>query len=475
MGLKKTNQDYDDDTKALIADLARAEETALARRQQERKSELESCECKEGMFPTGGMGSVSTRRDFIKTATAGAAALTAGAAVAETPPGAMDYPIQADPTREQGRLTLDDGGYGSRSQFEAEVRWRYPTKTKESSWTMTPLDSGQGVITPSGLHFERHHGGIPNIDPATHSLVVHGMVDNARKYSMDELKRFPSVSRFHFIECSGNGLTEWREPTLKTVQGTHGLTSTSEWTGVPLSTILREVGVKDDAAWILAEGADAAVMTRSVPMDKAWKDAMLVYAQNGEAIRPEQGYPLRLLLPGFEGNTHIKWLRRLEISDKPFMTREETSKYTDLLRGGKARQFSFTMEAKSVITYPSGEMKLPGAGFYEISGLAWSGRGRVKRAEVSVDGGATWQLAELQGPIMPVCHTRFRFPWRWDGQPAILQSRCQDETGYVQPTIQELVDARGLDGGKFGSIYHLNGIQSWAVAADGGVTNVHQY
>jgi len=318
-------------------------------------------------------------------------------------------------------------------------------------------------------------GGIPNIDPARHSLIIHGMVDRPMKYTMADLMRFPSVSRFHFIECSGNGLTEWREPKLKTVQGTHGLTSTSEWTGIPLSTILAEVGVQDGAAWILAEGADAAVMTRSVPLDKCWGDAMLAYAQNGEALRPEQGHPLRLLLPGWEGNTHIKWLRRIEVSDAPFMSREETSKYTDLLNGGKARQFSFTMEAKSVITFPSGEMKLPGAGFYEISGLAWSGRGRVKRVEVSVDGGQSWRLASLEGPIMPVCHTRFRIPWQWDGSPAILQSRCQDETGYVQPTIKQLVDARGLDGGGYGSVYHLNGIQSWGVASDGSVTNVHHY
>jgi sulfane dehydrogenase subunit SoxC len=216
-------------------------------------------------------------------------------------------------------------------------------------------------------------------------------------------------------------------------------------------------------------------MTRSVPLDKCWGDAMLAYAQNGEALRPEQGHPLRLLLPGFEGNTHIKWLRRLEVSDAPFMSREETSKYTDLLTGGKARQFSFTMEAKSVITFPSGEMKLPGSGFYEITGLAWSGRGRIKRVEVSVDGGNNWRIASLEGPIMPVCHTRFRIPWQWDGSPAILQSRCQDETGYVQPTIKQLVEARGLDGGGYGSVYHLNGIQSWGVAGDGSVTNVHHY
>jgi sulfane dehydrogenase subunit SoxC len=338
---------------------------------------------------------------------------------------------------------------------------------------MTPLEHGHGIITPSGLHFERHHGGIPTIDPKRHTLIVHGMVDRPKKYTMADLERFPAVSRFHFIECSGNTLTEWREPTLETVQGTHGLTSMSEWTGVPLSTILREVGIRDGAAWILAEGADAAVMTRSVPLDKAWSDALLAYGQNGEAIRPEQGYPLRLILPGWEGNTHIKWLRRLEISDQPFMTREETSKYTDLVTGGKARQFTFVMDAKSVITFPSGDMKLPGPGFYEVTGLAWSGRGRVKRVEISTDGGQSWHLAALDEPILPICHTRFRYPWWWDGQPAVLQSRVQDETGYIQPTLEQLVAVRGLDGGKFGSIYHLNAIQSWQVASDGSVSNVH--
>jgi sulfane dehydrogenase subunit SoxC len=476
MGMNSSNKDYDEATRALIRGMVDAEAKAIAARKQQSTTEEEPCECKNGMFPTDANPALTSRRQFLTAAATGATALAVGsAASAAVPAGSIDYPVQADPTKVQGRPIGDDGGYGSRSQFETEVRWRFPTATRESSWTMTPLESGQGIVTPSGLHFERHHGGIPNIDPATHNLVVHGMVDSPKKYTMADLQRFPSVTRFHFIECSGNGLTEWREPTLKTVQGTHGLTSTSEWTGVPLSTILSEVGVQDGAAWILAEGSDAAVMTRSVPMDKAWDDAMLVYAQNGEAIRPEQGYPLRLLLPGFEGNTHIKWLRRLEISDKPFMTREETSKYTDLLNGGKARQFSFTMEAKSVITFPSGEMKLPKPGFYEITGLAWSGRGSIKRVEVSTDGGANWQLAELQTPVLPVCHTRFRFPWQWDGQPAILQSRCQDETGYVQPTIKQLVDVRGLDGGKYGSIYHLNGIQSWAVAADGGVSNVHKY
>jgi sulfane dehydrogenase subunit SoxC len=291
---------------------------------------------------------------------------------------------------------------------------------------------------------------------------------------MRDLRRFPSISRLMFLECSGNGLTEWSKPTMPTVQFTHGLTSTSEWTGVPLSTILNEAGVRAGAKWLLAEGSDAAVMTRSIPLEKAMKDCLLAYGQNGEAIRPEQGYPLRLIVPGYEGNINIKWLRRIEVSDAPFMTREETSKYTDLFPDGKAVQFSLVMEAKSVITFPSGTMTLDGPGFHEITGLAWSGRGAIRRVDVSVDGGRTWRAARLQAPILPICHTRFRFPWTWDGGEAILQSRCVDETGYVQPTIGQLVAVRGLNG-PTGSVYHLNGIQSWHVATDGKVTNVHHY
>ncbi|WP_111388541.1 sulfite dehydrogenase, partial [Rhodoplanes serenus] len=394
-------------------------------------------------------------------------------ALAQTaPPGAQYFAPQADPTKEQGRPVAGDGGYGSRSQFETEVRWRYPTPNENTSWSMTPLDHMLGNLTPSGLHFERHHGGIPTIDPNRHLLFVHGLVDGPRKFTMADLKRFPSVTRRHFIECSGNGLTEWNKPTLKTVQGTHGLLSTSEWTGVLFSTIAREVGLKDEAAWVLAEGADAAVMTRSIPMEKMLQDAILAYGQNGEAIRPEQGYPLRLLLPGYEGNTHIKWLRRLEVSDKPFMTREETSKYTDLMADGKARLFTLEMDAKSVITFPSGEMKLPGPGFYTIAGFAWSGRGRIQSVDVSTDGGKTWVPARLDTVPEPICTVRFSLPWTWDGRPAVLQSRCTDETGYIQPTLRELVAIRGANG-PFGSVYHLNAIQSWAVAADGSITNVH--
>jgi sulfane dehydrogenase subunit SoxC len=444
-----------------------------ARHIAQGKAQEEACKCKDGMFPEAGL---TDRRTFL-FASGSLAGVMSSPALAQpagqkAPPGAILFDVPADPTREQGRAVAADGGYGSRSQFETEVRWRFPTANEHTSWSMTPLDKMLGNLTASGLHFERHHGGIPTIDPAKHWLFVHGVVDKAKKFSMADIKRFPSVTRKHFIECSGNGLTEWNKPTLKTVQGTHGLLSSSEWTGVQFATIAREVGLKDGAAWVLAEGSDAAVMTRSIPMEKMLKDALLVYGQNGEALRPEQGYPLRLLLPGFEGNTHIKWLRRLDVSDTPFMTREETSKYTDLLADGKARQFSMEMEAKSVITFPSGEMKLPGPGFYNIQGLAWSGRGRVQSVSVSSDGGKTWYPAQLDSVPEPICTVRFSFPWIWDGKPAILQSRVTDETGYIQPTLKQLIAIRGLNG-PFGSIYHLNAIQSWAVNEAGGVSNVH--
>lgn len=416
----------------------------------------------------------SPRRRFLITGTA-AVVGAAGTARAAPPLGAVEREVPADATKAQG-YPLEDSSYGSRSQFETEVRTRFKTATPLSSWTMTPLQNSIGIITPSGLHFERSHGGTAVIDPAKHMLYVHGMVKQPRKFTMADIRRFPSLSRIMFIECSGNGLTEWSKPTMKTVQGTHGLTSCSEWTGVPLATLLREAGLRADAKWLLAEGGDASVMTRSIPMVKALKDCLVAFGQNGEALRPEQGYPLRLIVPGYEGNTHIKWLRRIEVSDTPFMTREETSKYTDLMPNGKAVQFSFEMDAKSVITSPSGDMQLDGPGFHEITGLAWSGRGAIKKVEVSTDGGATWKTAALQGPVLPICHTRFRLPWRWDGKAAILQSRCTDDTGYVQPTLGQLIAARGgALNGPTGSIYHLNAIQSWQVANDGKVSNVHHY
>lgn len=434
-------------------------------------TEDETCRCRDGMFATRG----ADRRRFLFAAGSGvAAALSAGRALADdgAPAGARHFDVPDDPTKEQGRAVGADGGYGSRSQFEKALRVRYPTPNENTSWSLTPLAALVGNLTPSGLHFERHHGGIPTIDPDRHSLVIHGLVGTPKRFSMDDLRRLPSVTRKHFIECSGNGLTEWKKPTLKTVQGTHGLLSTSEWTGVLFSTLAREVGLTEGGAWVLAEGADAAVMTRSIPLEKLLKDGIIAYGQNGEAIRPEQGYPVRLLLPGYEGNTHIKWLRRLEVSDMPFMTREETSKYTDLMADGRARQFSLDMDAKSVITFPSGDMRLPGPGFYNITGFAWSGRGRVQSVDVSLDAGKTWYPAYLGSTPEPMCTVRFTFPWTWDGTPAVLQSRCVDETGYVQPTRQQLLTIRG-DHGPSASIYHLNAIQSWAVASTGEVSNVH--
>ena len=363
-----------------------------------------------------------------------------------------------DPSRVPGAPPTT---YGQRSAFEQAVR------SPRSWWaSLTPLQDSHGILTPSALHFERHHNGVPLIDPERHRLMIHGSVEQPRAFTMEDLKRFPAVSRLAFIECSGNSASEWRAPTGQTVQQTHGLTSTSEWTGVALKTVLREVGIKPDASWMLAEGRDAAAMTRSFPLAALLDEALLCYAQNGEPLRPEQGYPLRLLLPGWEGNTCIKWLRRLKLGTAPFMTREETSQYTDLMPDGTARQFTMVMEAKSVITSPSGGQRIQ-PGFVDIRGLAWSGRGRIVQVEVSTDGGRSWKETELQDPILPKCHTRFRLPWRWNGEAVILQSRCLDETGYLQPSRAALVAVRGVN-----SVYHYNAIQSWNVAGDGQVTNV---
>ena len=427
------------------------------------------CACQDGMFPK----QAASRRNLLFAAgsSLGALPLLARSARADTPaapPGAVHYDVAPDPTREQGRPAGEDGGYGTRSQFETAIRALAPNPNNYTTWTFTPLAQLVGNVTPSGLHYERHHNGIPTIDPARHSLILHGLVKNPKLFSMADIKRMPAVSRRHFIECSGNTLTEWVKPTAKTVQVTHGLLSTSEWTGVPFSTFAQQVGgIDPDAKWVLAEGADGAVMTRSIPIEKMMSDAMIAYGQNGEGLRPEQGYPVRLILPGYEGNTHIKWLRRLEVSRTPFMTREETSKYTDLMPNGIAWQFVFAMDAKSVITFPSGDMRLPGPGFYDIRGLAWSGRGRIKRVDVSTDGGRSWTAANLDSPPEPICTVRFSLPWQWTGGEASLVSRCVDETGYVQPTRQQLTAVRGTN-----AVYHYNGIQAWGVSQDGSISNV---
>ena len=428
----------------------------------------------EPPIPTGsrsadGAARGITRRGLIE---AGAGAATAGIVSSPTlaqedgalPPSIPEWQLQP------GEETLTQP-YGRPSKFEAAVVRRYrqglpPPPTRLSSFSLTPLQDLCGIVTPNGLHYERHHAGVPTIDPSEHRLMVHGMVEQPLIFTMEDLTRFPSVSRVHFLECSGN-TQNWRSPKPElTAQDTHGLLSCCEWTGVPLATVLAEAGVKPEVKWMLAEGADAAAMTRSIPIEKALDDALLAYAQNGERLRPEQGYPLRLLLPGYEGNTNVKWLRRLKLGSETFETREETSKYTELMPDGVARQFNFVMEAKSVITFPSGGQKLGGPGFYEISGLAWSGRGKVARVEVSTDGGASWRDAALQEPVMSKCLTRFRASWRWDGGPATLASRVTDETGYVQPAREAILKVRDAR-----SYYHYNGIQNWRVAVGGAVTN----
>ena len=397
-----------------------------------------------------------SRRGFLRAATLGSA-------------GAVLQPSALVGQERSGRV-LGDGvdGYGERSPFELAMRRVRGSRYEQAAGSLTPLQDLHGSLTPSALHFERHHAGIPAIDPSQHRLLIDGLVDRPLVFTMAELQRLPAVTRGYFVECSGNGRVKWSPAVPGTdAQAAFGMTSCSEWTGVPVSALLREAGVRPDASWLVAEGADACRMTRSVPLDKALDDTLVAYGQNGEALRPAQGYPLRLLLPGWEGNICVKWLRHLRLVDRSYRTREETSKYTDLMPNGKARQFTFVMDAKSVITRPSGGQRLDGPGFYQISGLAWSGRGRVRRVEVSTDGGGSWAEAQLQEPVLPLAHTRFRVDWSWDGSETTLASRCIDETGDIQPTRAALIAVRGTR-----SSYHNNAIQGWRVRPDGMVENV---
>ena len=422
----------------------------------------------ESARTTTGRRNFLRRSSALTAATAGA--LAAGRANAQS--AAATDPALLPPntppwTRNQGGAFVNPP-YGLPSRHEAGVVRVLPNPVPAfPTASRAPLQNLHGIITPSGLTFERHHAGVPDISPDAHRLMLHGLVVRPLLFTMDEIVRFPSVSRIYFLECSGNSAAELLRPSGKTAQEIHGLLSCAEWTGVRLATVLQEAGIKPEAKWLLAEGADAAAMTRSVPVSKALDDALLVYAQNGEMLRPEQGYPLRLFLPGFEGNMSVKWLRRLKLGTEPFHTREETGAYTDLLPDGSSLQFTFHMEAKSVITAPSGGQRLKTPGFYEISGLAWSGRGRVRRVEVTVDGGQTWQDAQLQEPVLSKALTRFRLPWNWQGAPALIASRATDDTGYVQPRMAQILQSRGA-----ASFYHNNAIQFWQLGADGGVTNV---
>ena len=366
-----------------------------------------------------------------------------------------------------GKLGAPLGPYGDRSPYEKAVRWTRQSRTPETGSSFTPLQESVGTLTPSSLHYERHHSGIPTIDPARHRLVIHGRVDRPLSLSVADIRRLPSLSRTMVLECGGNSGSEWAASTAPDVQRSFGLASCSEWTGVSLSLLLKEVGVRPGASWVIAEGADACRMERSIPLAKALDDALIAYGQNGESLRPAQGYPLRLLLPGWEGNTNVKWLHSLKLTDQPYMARDETSKYSDLMPDGKARIFTYQMEAKSVITFPSGGQTLPGNGLYGLTGLAWSGSGRIDRVEITTDGGKSWVDAQLQEPRLPIAFTRFRLPWRFDGREAVIASRATDESGYIQPSREALIAVRGTN-----SAYHFNGTKFWKVHADGTVTNV---
>ena len=362
-------------------------------------------------------------------------------------------------------------GYGSPSHRESGVA-RTTLSTPLSPTigaSSTPLEALQGRITPNGLHFERHHSGVPDIDPAKHYLKIHGLVDRALKFSVSDLLRYPMTSRFYFLECSGNGfLNLMDEPLDMTCGALNGLISCSEWTGVKLSVLLDEVGIDPSSSWLIAEGADAASLVRSIPLEKAMDDVLVALYQNGERIRPEQGYPMRLFVPGWEGNLSVKWLHRLNVSRQPAHSRSETATYTDLAPNGKAEQFTFSMGVKSVVTHPSGKMTLPGPGTYEVTGIAWSGHGSIARVEISADGGASWADAALEGPALSKCACRFRIPWVWDGNPATLMSRATDSVGNIQPTRAAFSKRYGTS-----NMYHFNGVLAWNVSADGVVKNTY--
>ena len=364
--------------------------------------------------------------------------------------------------------------YGMPSKFETHLLRRESpglTRVSQASVAFAPLQGLFGIITPNGLHFERHHQGWYDIDPTKHRLMVNGMVKQAKVYTMDDIMRLPSVSRMHFIECGANTATEWGNVAVPTVQYTHGMLSCCEFTGVPLSVLLDDCGFdRKNGKFVLAEGGDGSSMTRTVAMDRALDDAIVAYGMNGEMLRPENGYPLRLVVPGVQGVSWVKWLRRIEVGDMPWGAKDEAIHYVDLQPDGQQRQYTSIQECKSVITSPSGGQTLVDKGFFNITGLAWSGRGKVKRVDVSADGGRTWRTARLEGPVLTKCLTRFNIDWTWDGSPAVLQARAIDDTGYVQPKGNQLRAVRGTK-----SIYHNNAIQSWQVAATGEVSNVQIY
>lgn len=414
-----------------------------------------------------------SRRALLKSAAAGGVTLAASATGAK----ALEKETKENPitTKQDWNQVLGDGvdanPYGSPSEYEKNVIRRsvpWLTASPESSINFTPLHELDGIITPNGLCFERHHAGIAEVDPAEHRLMINGLVDKPLVFTMDDIKRFPRTNKIYFLECAANSGMEWRGAQLNGCQFTHGMIHCVNYTGVLLKDILAEAGLKTNAKWLMPEGADASGMNRSVPIEKALKDCMVAFKMNGEALRPEQGYPLRLVIPGWEGNMWVKWLRRIEVGDMPWHAREETSKYTDLMENGKARRFTWEMDCKSIITNPSPQAPIThGKGHTVLTGLAWSGRGTIDRVDITLDGGKNWQKARIDGPSLDKALHRFYFEFEWDGRPLLLQSRAIDSTGYVQPTKDELREVRGTN-----SIYHNNGIQTWHVNAKGEAENV---
>ena len=416
------------------------------------------------------------RRSFMGRALAmGAGVASAASAMAAQNVGEGDPAILKLPPNSTGLgQPVAATGYGNPSKWEKNIQRRPSpglTQVAQASVSFSPLQSLFGIITPTGLHFERHHQGWWDIDPSQHRLMVNGLVREPRVFTMDDLMRLPSVSRIHFIECGANSAMEWGNSAVPSVQYTHGMISCSEFTGVKLSTLLDICGADTQAgSYLLAEGADGSSMTRTIPMANALDDAIVAWGMNGEMLRPENGYPLRLVVPGVQGVSWVKYLRRIKVGDQPFFTKDEEIHYIDLMPDGMYRQFTSVQECKSVITTPSGSQTLLDKGFYNVTGLAWSGRGKVKRVDVSVDGGRNWRTARLEGPVLSKALTRFNIDWVWDGSPAVLQSRAVDDTGYVQPKINQLRAVRGTK-----SLYHNNAIQSWRVAETGDVSNVQMY
>ncbi len=417
------------------------------------------------------------RRSFAAALAGAGAAPLARAQSNPVPPEGGDPHILNLPTHSTalGQPVVTDG-YGKPSRFERNVQRRQSpglTQTAQASVSFAPLQSMFGIITPSGLHFERHHQGWWDIDPSKHRLMVNGSEPGLLKqdmvFTMDELMRLPSVSRFHFIECGANTGMEWGNVAVPTVQYTHGMLSCSEFTGVPLKLVLDLCGANyKKGRFVLAEGADGSSMTRTIPMELIENgEVLLAYGQNGEMLRPENGYPLRLVVPGVQGVSWIKYLRRIEVGDKPYGSKDEAIHYIDLMPDGLHRQYASIQEVKSVVTTPSGGQVLLDQGYYSISGLAWTGRGKIRQVDVTVDGGRNWKRARLQTPVLDKCLTRFTLDWVWDGKPALIQSRATDDTGHVQVTYEAARKVRGRR-----SIYHNNAIQTWLVSESGEVRNV---